>query len=114
VNLKNKAWKYATAFVVALIIPNPEAINLALLIDSIGLEIFLIMIEIQMISVIGILLRNRIMPTLYYLWRLVENLIYVTSWKQIKEEPAYLIYVAPSQAILMHTLVILAVVGCGV
>ncbi len=111
-DLKNKAWKYATVFVVALIILNPEAINLALFIDAIGLDIFLMLFEIQVISILGILLRNNIRPALVYWWRFVENHIDMRSWQKIKEEPARFIYVAPSQATLMHALVILGAVSC--
>lgn len=113
-NLKNKAWKYATVFVVALIILNPETIHLAFFIDSVGLEMLLMLFEIQVVLLIGMLLNNRIKPTLDYLRHFIGGHIYMVSWKSIQEEPAYLIYAAPSQATLMHTLVILAVVGCCV
>jgi hypothetical protein len=113
-NFKNKAWKYATIFVVSLVILNPETIHLALIIDSIGLEMFLMLLEIQAVLLIGILLNNRITPTLYYLRNFIGKHIYMVSWKSIKEEPACLIYAVPSQATLMRTLVILAVVGCCV
>ncbi|MET0027734.1 MAG: hypothetical protein ABW101_08860 [Candidatus Thiodiazotropha sp.] len=113
-NLKNKAWKYATVFVVSLIILNPETIHLALFIDSVGLEILLMMFEIQVVLLIGMYLNSRIKPILDYLRHFIRGCIYMVSWKSIKEEPAYLIYAVPSQATLMHALIILAVVGCCV
>ncbi|MCU7941511.1 MAG: hypothetical protein KZQ87_02430 [Candidatus Thiodiazotropha sp. (ex Cardiolucina cf. quadrata)] len=47
--MRSKAWKYATTIVVVFIIFNPEMIELALFIDAIGLELFLMLFEMQML-----------------------------------------------------------------
>ncbi|MES9828233.1 MAG: hypothetical protein ABW201_08215 [Candidatus Thiodiazotropha sp.] len=50
------AWKYATALAAALIVLNPEMIELALFVDAIGLELFLMQLEIQVAAIICALL----------------------------------------------------------
>jgi len=40
VKWKSKLWKYATAFIVVLIILNPEIIELALFVDAVGRKCF--------------------------------------------------------------------------
>lgn len=110
-DLKNKVWKYATALVVVLILLNPEMTQLAVFIDAVGLELFLMLIEIQVMAIIGVLLNNKIKPAFYLAKNFIGNHQFVTLWKNIKEEPGRLIYVAPSQATLMHALVLSAAIG---
>jgi len=51
--MKNKKniWPYLTAIVVILLALNPETIELAVVINMIGLDFFLILVQIQMIFV---------------------------------------------------------------
>ena len=110
-NLKNKVWKYATAIVVALIILNPEMIELALFIDAIGLEMFLMLLEIQIMAILGALLNNKIKPALTNLKYFIENHVLGIPLKRIIEKPGCLVFAVPSQATLMHMLVFSAAVG---
>jgi hypothetical protein len=112
VKLKDKAWKYATAFVVVLIILNPEMIELALFIDAVGLEIFLILLEVQALVIIGAFFKNKIKPTISRLKHLLEKCLLTDSLRRFKEGTEYLTMSVPSEAALMHLLVVSAVI-CG-
>ncbi len=99
---KNKAWKYATVFVVVLLILNPEMVYLALFIDAIGLEMFFMLLKAQVIVALG----------LYYarLKSLYRCSILKVLWQKCREEPQELLLLAPSQATLMSMLVIFVMV----
>lgn len=110
-NLRDKIWKYATAFVVVLIILNPEMIELALFVDAIGLDMFLMLFEIQILAILGAWLNTRNRLILTYIQHFIEDHLFGISWKSVKEEPACLAFAAPTQATLMHLLVFSAVAG---
>ena len=106
-NWKNKIWKYLTAFVVLLIILNPELAQLALFIDAIGLEMFLMLLEVQFLAILGMFFNSKIKPIFSYLTNLYSRHFLTFSWKNIKEHPENIMLAVPSPAVLMNTLVIL-------
>ena len=110
-NLKNKAWKYATAITVVLIILNPEMVNLALFIDAVGLEMFLMLLEVQVLAILGAFLTTKIKPILAYIKNFQVYHFLGFSWRKIRKEPESLMFVAPSQATLMHFLVFSAAIS---
>lgn len=69
-SLKNNVWKYATLFVVLMILLNPEYAELAIFIDSVGLNVFLVLIEVQLITVFGIFHKSLLNPAYRYLKQL--------------------------------------------
>ena len=98
-NWKITAWKYATAIVVAIIIFNPEVAEIALFIDAVGLEMFFMLIEVQIILTIGIFY-EKFKLTINYFKRLTLSAIY------FREEPKTIILLVPSQSTLMQLLVV--------
>ncbi|MES9975200.1 hypothetical protein [Candidatus Thiodiazotropha sp. LNASS1] len=109
--MKSKAWKYATTFVVVFIIFNPEMIELALFIDAIGLELFLMLFEIQLAAIISTTLNKRTKPIFAYLNRCSASCLPGLSWENIKQNPGLLIHAAPGPAAFMHMLVFSAATG---
>lgn len=105
VNWKNKAWKYSTAFVVVLLILNPEMADLALVVDAIGLEIFLMLLEIQVVAILWDLYNTTIKPTLLSIKRLGSKHLHDLSWNIIFKKTECMILTAPNPAFLMHILV---------
>ncbi len=101
---KKQAWKYATAFIVALIILNPEMAGLALFIDAVGLEMFLMLIEVQIFVVLGMLIA-KFKPIFSYLKNKYERNYEMFSWQNIAES---LLLRVPSQATVMSLLVVSA------
>lgn len=68
--IKPAIWKFLTFIVFALLILNPETVGLALLIDSIGLEIFVLMVELQIVALFGVVFHNKIKPAFSYIRRI--------------------------------------------
>ncbi|MCP4408556.1 MAG: hypothetical protein GY807_12485 [Gammaproteobacteria bacterium] len=111
-NWKSKIWKYVTAFVIVLIILNPEIVELALFVDAVGMDMFLMLLEIQVLAILGTLFNTKIKPVIAYVKYFYTRHILVFSWKHIKEEPESLMLVVPtSPATLMYMLVCSAAIG---
>lgn len=111
VNWKDKVCKYATVFVVVLIIFNPEMVQFALFIDAVGLEMFLMLLEIQVLAILGAFFHTRIKPMFTYVKYFYTRHILAFSCKHIKEEPESLMLGVPSPAALMYMLVFSAAIG---
>ncbi|MCU7797604.1 MAG: hypothetical protein KZQ73_07585 [Candidatus Thiodiazotropha sp. (ex Semelilucina semeliformis)] len=110
-NGKDRIWKYATTIVVVLIILNPEMLELALFIDAVGLEIFLMLLEIQVVLLVSMLFNTRIRPIIIALQRIWSRHFQRFSWNIVTSKPRYLLLAGQSQAILMHILVVSAAIG---
>lgn len=104
-NWKNKAWKYATTLIVVLIIFNPEMAELAVFIDAIGLEIFLMLLEVQVLVALG-KFSNRLTPIFTCLKNVYKNNFREVWWRNIIDKPESLLLLVPSQATLMSLLVL--------
>ncbi len=65
--MKSKIWKYATVLVVILIIFNPEMSELAIFVDAVGLEVFLMLLEIQLLAILSVFFNCKIVPIYTYL-----------------------------------------------
>ena len=102
---KNRLWKYATALVVVLLFLNPEMAQLALFIDAAGLELFLLLIEIQVIGFLGALFGTRVTPL--FGKRQVSLRTYLRSMRRaIADRTDTAMIAAPGAGALMCLLVI--------
>jgi hypothetical protein len=108
---KNKLWKYATGVVVVLIILNPEMAELAIFIDAIGLEMFLLLLEVQLIAVLSFLFNSRIRSSFTCVKGLCLRLLAFSSPRRIKQDSEGLLLATGSPAILMNTLAISYAIG---
>lgn len=111
-SFKDKAWKYATVIVVLFIILNPEMAELALFIDAIGLEMFLMLVEVQIVAIFGVFFRTKIKPVYIYIKGLCFRIIPINYLRNIKENPDAFMLAVPSPAMLMNTLVVSTLI-CG-
>jgi len=109
-NWKYNIWKFLAAFVVVLIILNPETVQLAFFIDAIGLEMFLMLLEIQFLVTLGLFFTTYIKPVFLYFTGMYSRHFLSFSWKTIKEKPEILMLTVPSPATLMHMLVLVAII----
>lgn len=105
-NWKNKIWKYLTAFVVLFFILNPEFAQLGLFIDAIGLEMFLMLLEVQFLALLGVFFNTKIKPIFSYIKKSYSQHFMIFSLSDIKEKPESLMLAVPSSATLMHVLVL--------
>ncbi|HIO91694.1 MAG TPA: hypothetical protein EYG68_02485 [Leucothrix mucor] len=108
-NWKDKAWKIATAIIVAIIILNPEVAELALFIDAVGLEMFLMLIEVQILLTLGVFY-DKIKSGYRYLKKSYLNSQLNMSWQNFKADPQSLLLLVPSQATLMSLLIFSAMI----
>jgi len=74
---KNNTWRYATAFVVTLILLNPEMADLALFIDAAGLDLILLLLEVQILAISGALLNTFVNPCFKKIKRLFEAVLFL-------------------------------------
>ncbi|MEW8626109.1 MAG: hypothetical protein AB2551_10175 [Candidatus Thiodiazotropha sp.] len=105
---RNTVWRYATLFVAALLILNPEWIELALFIDAVGLEVFIMLLEVQILAIVGALFETRIKPILQSLKRLNQNICMPHLIKNLRNDPGFLLLALPKPAAFMHLLVLSA------
>ncbi|MCG7945957.1 MAG: hypothetical protein N0C84_06380 [Candidatus Thiodiazotropha taylori] len=68
--IKPAIWKFLTLFVFALLILNPETVGLALFVDAVGLDIFVLMVELQIVALFGVFFYNKIKPAFSYIRRI--------------------------------------------
>ena len=107
---KDKVWRYVTVLIVLLIMLNPEMAEFALFVDAIGIEMFLMLVEVQVISILALFLNTRIKPSFAYIQRLWTKHFPGPSWNSLMKEPGCLLWVLPGPATLMHVLVVSAVI----
>jgi len=110
-NWKAIFWKYATIIVVVLIVLNPEMLQLGLFIDGVGLEIFLMLLDVQVVTILATFLARNIEPLTIYIKYFCLYIFQALSWPSIKEEQKRLISVTPGPASLMHLLVLSAAIS---
>jgi len=110
-NWKNKIWKYLTAIVVVLIVLNPETVQLAFFIDAVGLEMFLMLLEVQFLALLGMFFNTKIKPLLSYIINLYSQHFLTFSWQTIKEHPENLMLAVPTPAFVMNMLVFMVAIG---
>ena len=103
---KNKIWRYASIIFVSLLLINPELIELALFIDAIGLELFIIMLEVQLFSLLGVYFNGKINPVLKFIGISSAGNLYLRSRKKLKESLVDYGIAGQSPAILMCLLVL--------
>jgi hypothetical protein len=103
-NWKRGYWGYSTAIIVALIAFNPEMIHLATFIDAVGLELVILLIEVQVIAIFW-----------NYLIGPLKRLVAIFSLKSLFEmnggQPRILTFMSSIPATLMHVLVLTMVLG---
>ena len=108
---KDKSWKYATALVVLLLLLNPEAIGMAFFIDAVGLEVFLLLLEMQLLLILGSLFTNRLKPLFDYSKKACLALLPLASFKVVSSDPGKLLLIVPGPSMLMNIFVVLSLAG---
>jgi len=89
---------------VFVLVMNPETLQLALLIDVLGLELFLFLLQIQFFMFARHVLQRIIQPVIrFYLGFSMHSLL-VPNVKQIAKTPSLLTHLLPPGACLMFLL----------
>lgn len=109
-SFNKKAWRYVTVFVVLIIILNPEMAELSLFIDVVGIDLFLMLLEVQLIAIFGVFIHSKIKP-LYLHIKYFFNFLSINSWINIKVYRKSILLPVPSPDIVMNMLVISVLLG---
>jgi len=109
--VKNKVWRFITVLIVIFLILNPEMVEFSIFINAVGIDIFIMLLQIQFIVISGAFFDKKIRPLWYYCKNQFTNIYYSCSLKRIKNEPRILLLIIPSQASLMYVLVFSAMLG---
>lgn len=97
-NLKKLYWKIATLVAFSFLLINPEAVPLVLYIDAIGLELFLMLLEVQFIAIAGYYFHVWIKPVLTPVYRSIckiDPYFFIPTKNVIKKYPAMLCHAIP-------------------
>ncbi|WP_133408168.1 hypothetical protein [Parashewanella tropica] len=97
-NLKKVYWKIVTLVVFSFLLINPEAVPLVLYIDAIGLELFLMLLEVQFIAIAGYYFHVWVKPVLAPVYHSISKLdpyFFIPTKNVIKKHPAMLCHAVP-------------------
>jgi hypothetical protein len=103
--------KYATVIIVTLLLFNPELAELALFIDAVGLDVFLLLIEAQVVALVGYVLTSVVKPVLNSFKRLGSELLCVGDCRKFRLNQGALAVLASSPALLMNAVVLFYIIG---
>lgn len=104
--MKDRAWNYATAIVVLLILFNPELLGLALFVDAIGLELFIMLLQIQALAMALSFFHMNVKPVIETLACSYSKVCRAVSRKNCEPKSDSLLILLPSQSTVMHFLVL--------
>lgn len=102
--LKKWLWKVLTLTVIGFLLINPELFALAAFIDAVGLEMYLILLEVQFIAVFGYYFNSWFKPVLVPLYKKVQQFdpyFFIPTYQNIKTCPMILCHAIPGFMLLM-------------
>jgi len=101
--IRDLFWKILTFIIIGLLMLNPEFILMSSFVDAIGLEMFSLLIEVQIISVVGYYFQHWIKPVLmpfYRYFKKIDPYFFIPKRSVIKEFPLILCHAIPGFIIL--------------
>jgi hypothetical protein len=96
--LKNKSWKIAAFLTVCFLVSNPELMAFGLFIDAVGLELFVLLLEAQVIAVTGYYFTTWFKPVIKPFYRFIvkhDPYFFIPTRAIVKECPALLCHAVP-------------------
>lgn len=97
-NLRKSSWKIASFLVVSFLIFKPEFMALALLIDGIGLELFLLLLEVQAIAVFGYYFQNWFKPAAKPIYKFIQKFdpyFFIPTKSVVAQYPIVFVHAIP-------------------
>jgi hypothetical protein len=95
---KKILWKVTAFLIVCFLLSNPELFSLALFIDAIGIEIFVILLEVQIIAIGGYYFRVWFKPVIkpFYMFIVKHDpYFFIPTRTIVKECPALCFHAVP-------------------
>lgn len=97
-NFKKSLWKLTTFLVVVFFLLKPEFMMLGLFIDGIGLELFLLLLEVQFVAVGGYYFREWFKPVLkpiYVRFQKIDPYFFVPTKSSLAKIPGMMLHAIP-------------------
>lgn len=97
-NFKKSFWKISTFLVVVFFLTKPEFIALGIFIDGIGLELLLLLLEVQVIAVSGYYFKAWIKPVLTPVYRFITKVdpyFFIPSKSVLVKFPVIIYHAVP-------------------
>ncbi|QQX82407.1 hypothetical protein JK628_01050 [Shewanella sp. KX20019] len=91
-------WKLATILVIGVLALNPEAAALVMFVDAVGLDLFLLLIEVQLVAVSGYYFHTWFKPVLrpFYQYLLkVDPYFFIPTKDSVAKFPMILCHAVP-------------------
>ena len=101
--IKALFWKTLTLIIIGLMLLNPEFMVISAFIDAVGLEMFSLLIEVQIITVVGYYFQHWVKPILmpiYKYFKKIDPYFFIPPQPVIKEFPLILCLVVPGFIVL--------------
>jgi len=103
-NTKNWIWKTATILAVGLLLANPELWSLALFIDAVGLDLFVMLIQVQVVAVCSyyfqVWIKPMLMPFYKFLLK-VDPYFFIPTKDIVRQCPMILCHSVPFLLVIM-------------
>ncbi|MDH5545315.1 MAG: hypothetical protein OEZ43_06960 [Gammaproteobacteria bacterium] len=97
--------------VIAFFATNPETLELALFINSVGFDIYIMLLELQLLAIGGFVLRFGLKPIVDFFLGFSIVPFFVPTWEELKRNPVSVGYALPTGAVLMVGFMVLFVVA---
>ena len=101
-NLKKSSWKISSFLLVIFLLTEPEFIAFAVLLDGIGLEFFVLLLEVQAIAVFGYYFQNWFKPAAKPVYKFIQKFdphFFVPTKSVIAQYPIMFIHAIPGVVI---------------
>ena len=97
-NLQKSPWKISSVLLVIFLLLEPEFIAFAVLLDGIGLEFFVLLLEVQAIAVFGYYFHNWFKPAVKPVYKFIQKFdphFFVPTKSVIAQYPIVLVHAIP-------------------
>lgn len=103
-DIKKWTWKIATILVMGVLLLNPELMSLALFIDAIGLDLFILLVEVQIVAISGYYFHAWIKPILmpfYKYFLKTDPYFFIPTKDSVGKYPLILCHAVPFLMLLI-------------
>jgi len=98
VNFKKSSWKISSVLLVIFLLLEPEFIAFAILLDGIGLELFVLLLEVQAIAVFGYYFQTWFKPIAKPVYKSIQKFdpyFFIPTKSAVARYPVMLVHAIP-------------------
>ena len=97
----NKPGRILGLIIILFLALNPETLELALFINTVGFDIYLLLLEIQLLALGGLFIQYSLRPLIKFFLGFSMHSFIMPSWDDIRDNPKSLAHTTPPGALLM-------------